>query len=193
VKNKHKVYCELYTVFYVKSFGGMMMKKVIVAVVLVVIIILSFTTYQSNQVNNTNEKTLNELTSELKALKDLPDKYDSETAMKNGDVTNVHGKIYNNEKLNVFIEKFKKQEPAMVRVTQYTIEGDAIIKDLIYDGKSIILKDDWTRDKFAAAEDRRIVEYKLIDIIVSKIEGGTEYKAKVKNGDIMRIIWITSK
>jgi hypothetical protein len=171
----------------------MMMKKVIVAVVLVVIIILSFTAYQSKQADNTNEKTLNDLTSEFKVLKDLPDKYVSEIAIKNGDVTNVHGKIYNNEKLNVFIEKFKKQESAMVRVTQYTIEGDAIIKDLIYDGKSIILKDDWTRDKFAAAEDRRIVEYKLSDIIVSKIEGGTEYKAKVKNGDIMRIIWIASK
>jgi hypothetical protein len=74
--------------------------------------------------------------------------YTSETAIKNGDVVDIHGKQYNAEKLEKFIENVQNVNKDKVRITQYTIEGDAIIIDLVFDGKKINYTYDNTRDDF---------------------------------------------
>jgi len=43
-----------------------------------------------------------------------------------------------------------------MRVMQFTIEGDAIISDYLYNGNEFIVTHDSTRDRFSAIEDRII-------------------------------------
>lgn len=167
--------------------------KRIIALIAILIIILSLTACVAKQANTMDDKILKKLMSEYKALSELPEKYDSELAKNNGDIVNIHGKGYNVEKLDSFMSSLKKKEAAMIRITQYTVEGDAVIKDLIYDGKFILLKDDNTRDQFASAENRRVIEYKVSDIIITQSSDGIEYDARIENGDMIPIILIKSK
>ena len=43
-----------------------------------------------------------------------------------------------------------------MRVMQFTIEGDAIISDYLYNGNEFIVNHDNTRDRFSASSDRVI-------------------------------------
>ncbi|SFI49713.1 protein of unknown function [Paenibacillus sp. UNC496MF] len=76
--------------------------------------------------------------------------YASEEAAKNGDVVNVHGRYTNLDKWLAFAERVEsgKDEPAQVRVTAYTIEGDPIISELVYDGQTIHFTYDNAMDAF---------------------------------------------
>jgi hypothetical protein len=85
-------------------------------------------------------------------LKVLPDPYLPEDAAKNGDYVDVHGKVSNFSKLTEFYEVVDAGESAALRVVQYTIEGDAIIADVVFDGSIFHLTVDTTRDAYGARE-----------------------------------------
>ncbi|MFC4810436.1 DUF4362 domain-containing protein [Paenibacillus sp. GCM10023250] len=76
--------------------------------------------------------------------------YTSEEAAKNGDVVNVHGRYTNLDKWLAFAERVEsgKDEPAQVRVTAYTIEGDPIFSELVYDGQAVHFTYDNAMDAF---------------------------------------------
>jgi len=93
------------------------------------------------------------------------DSYTSKTAIKNGDVVVANGNQYNVEKLDEFMENVKNNIKDKVRITRYTIEGDAIITDLDYDGENINYTDDNTRDSFGKPS-----------IVTEKFEGASIYK-----------------
>jgi hypothetical protein len=76
--------------------------------------------------------------------------YTFETAIKNGDIVNMHGKRYNIEKLDKFIENVNKGKKDKIRITNYTIEAGAIITDLDYDGGTINYRYDNTRDAYGS-------------------------------------------
>lgn len=119
-------------------------------------------------------------------LTNLPKVYGSEIAEKNGDVVCVHGNNYNIEKLEQFIEKFKDGKANisdMIRVTTYTIEGDAIIQDLtVTDEKNMNLIMDYTRDKFGP---KYIKECNIIDIFTKEENDNLLYMVKTdENIDI---------
>ncbi len=83
-------------------------------------------------------------------LLDLPKEYSSEMAIKNGDVVIPPiGNVYNIEELQSFMESYHNQEPDIIRIISYTIEGDPIIKVIYYDGSKIDVYIDSTRDEFA--------------------------------------------
>lgn len=131
-----------------------------------------------------------------KELDSLPKNYDSELAQKNGDVVGIHLKIYNIEKLDKFMELFKKQKTdiqEMVRVTTYTVEGDAIIHDLIISNKGMKLIEDNTRDKFSNTENRIKREYKVIDFYKQNGNNGISYVAKTSSGEEIPILFVYSK
>lgn len=88
----------------------------------------------------------------LSACSPASDSYDSETAIRNGDVVNVHGQTYNVEQLDAFIDNVKSGRNAKVQITGYTIEGDPIFQILEYDGKVIRYTYDNSRDKFAGSD-----------------------------------------
>lgn len=63
--------------------------------------------------------------------------YPPEKAIENGDVVNLHGNYSNLDIWRNFIEKFENKQESKVRITRYTIEGDPIFHELIYNGKEI--------------------------------------------------------
>lgn len=90
-------------------------------------------------------------------LGELPNRYPADLARENGDV--VQGSNF--DKLDRFIDNFRANIPDRVRIVAYTIEGDAIISDLIYEAGKLTLISDSTRDRFGRGE---ITEYELRDV-----------------------------
>lgn len=96
-------------------------------------------------------------------LEELPEDYDLEEAIANGDVVFSFQETYNLEKLLHFAENVRLGLPAMVRLVSFTVEGDPMIYDICrnvaYGGMEWYhLSEDYTRDHFSAPDDRRIWE-----------------------------------
>ncbi|RSD28764.1 DUF4362 domain-containing protein [Mesobacillus subterraneus] len=68
----------------------------------------------------------------------------------NVDVLNTHGGIEGIERLQSFYKDMKNGVPSDLRIVFYTIEGDPIVKDLKYNGKSLEVKNDSTRDAYGS-------------------------------------------
>jgi hypothetical protein len=169
------------------------MKKIITMLsVLIILVLTSGCSSNTSNIIKLDEKPLlptnnvkQSLADSYKELDKLPQKYNSEIAQENGDVVTSKGKKYNIEKLDKFIEAYKnkKLDPEdMVRITKYTIEGDAIICDLTIDSEGIKLTEDNTRDNFSSTEDKRKSEYKILDIYKVNMAEGISYMAKDDKG-----------
>lgn len=103
----------------------------------------------------TSTVTANEQTGNIKQvipLKDLPKEYPSQNAIANGDYVDVNGKISNNEIMDEYLKKVSNKENAFIRTTVYTIEGDPIIADFLYENSSFKVTFDSTRDKFGIGQ-----------------------------------------
>ncbi|WP_318614591.1 DUF4362 domain-containing protein [Sporosarcina sp. YIM B06819] len=68
--------------------------------------------------------------------------YDSEKAVKNGDVINHNGPVYNFPRFELFLDRIEANKPATVRIANYTLEGDPTLYNLTFDGSSIDLEID---------------------------------------------------
>ena len=73
--------------------------------------------------------------------------YNSEKAVLNGDVVNMHGPVYNYPVFESFLENVKKKEAAVVRIANYTLEGDPTLYNLAFEGSSIDLEIDRSKNK----------------------------------------------
>lgn len=109
---------------------------------------------------------------------ELTAEYPSDTAIANGDYVNLHGEIYNADVMDAFLTKVAALEEAAIRTVEYTVEGDAILKDVSYDGSVFAVTVDTTRDAFGPQEtytnyyarletvylpEQDITEYRLTD------------------------------
>lgn len=122
-----------------------------------------------------------------------PSAYTSEQAIKNGDVVNVLDKTYNFDKLENFIKNVKSHKKDKIRITSYTMEGDAIIKTLNFTGKTIECSVDMRRDKFAGSADRKIKRYKFSQINKESNNNNTVYFLSNNNkSDRMDIFWLNN-
>ncbi|SHI10861.1 protein of unknown function [Sporobacter termitidis DSM 10068] len=86
-------------------------------------------------------------------LEKLPEDYSSEAAAANGDVVFSLKGTWNTEKLAAFVDKAALGMPAMLRLVRFTIEGDPIILDCVYNENHsgyYLFKHDNSRDKFGA-------------------------------------------
>ncbi|MFJ7933853.1 DUF4362 domain-containing protein [Sporosarcina sp. NPDC096371] len=72
--------------------------------------------------------------------------YDSEKAVKNGDVINNNGPVFNFSSFELFLEKIEGKKPASVRIANYTPEGDPTLYNLTFDGSSIDLEIDRSKN-----------------------------------------------
>ncbi|WP_438431147.1 DUF4362 domain-containing protein [Gorillibacterium sp. sgz500922] len=77
-------------------------------------------------------------TAKSKAFPAVSAPYDADQAAANGDVVNVHGKMYNLDKWKSFLANLDAELPDQVRITQYTIEGNPVFYELVYDGAEAI-------------------------------------------------------
>lgn len=88
------------------------------------------------------------------ALARLPADYTREAAIKNGDVVITYDETKNIEKLEDYVNKASYGMPAMVRVVQYTVEGDPIITEFVYNENGsgyYVYRHDNSRDRFGGA------------------------------------------
>ena len=60
----------------------------------------------------------------------------------------MHGEIKNIERFEEFLSNIKKGQKDNIRVIRYTVEGDPILRDLEYDGKTIKTTNDTRRDQY---------------------------------------------
>ncbi|MCM3745192.1 DUF4362 domain-containing protein [Sporosarcina luteola] len=73
--------------------------------------------------------------------------YDSEKAVKNGDVINMNGPIFNFDRFQHFLESVEEDEVASVRITNYTLEGNPTLYNLSFDGAEFDLEIDQSKNK----------------------------------------------
>ncbi|QTD43221.1 DUF4362 domain-containing protein [Sporosarcina sp. Te-1] len=73
--------------------------------------------------------------------------YDSEKALKNGDVINMHGPIYNFVYFEEFMERVEAEDSAFVRITNFTLEGNPTLYNVTFDGTVFNLEIDRSKNK----------------------------------------------
>ncbi|WP_068775732.1 DUF4362 domain-containing protein [Paenibacillus sp. FJAT-26967] len=81
---------------------------------------------------------------------DPPKKYPSETAVQNGDVVYNRSRLANLDKWDRFLNNLKNKKEDHIRLVSYTIEGDAILDELNFNGTRIKYTHDSTRDNFGS-------------------------------------------
>ncbi|MCG7346010.1 DUF4362 domain-containing protein [Sporosarcina sp. ACRSL] len=73
--------------------------------------------------------------------------YDSEKAVKNGDVINMHGPIFNFDRFDRFLDSVEAGNAASVRITNYTLDGNPTLYNLAFDGSDFDLVIDRSKHK----------------------------------------------
>ncbi|GMK39910.1 hypothetical protein PCCS19_29650 [Paenibacillus sp. CCS19] len=107
----------------------------------------------------------------------VSDPYKVDQAAANGDVVNVHGKMYNLDKWKLFLANLDVGVPDQVRITQYTIEGDPIFYELVYDGAEVIKYTyDNSMDAYGSDQGRPSTSCRDIELAEDKDHGGSYYK-----------------
>ena len=119
----------------------------------------NYNTLNNNEVGN--NVTGNQIDTKNASLEELPQNYTIEQAIKDGCFTVTYYSVCNKENLDDFIEKTSvnntNREADSIRIAASTVEGDLILYDLIFDGEKYTLKSDYTRDKYMAEEERKVV------------------------------------
>ncbi len=100
--------------------------------------------------------------------------YDSEEAIENGDVVNLHGEISNLDKLKNFVKNVESGVKDEIRITMYTHEGDPIFDKLDHDGNKIQYTHDDTQDGYAGSG-KGIKSTSCSNIESRNTEDGVEY------------------
>ncbi len=92
-----------------------------------------------------------------KDIRNLGKNYSSFDAQKDNCFV-IGAMVHNDNLYHEFMQNYKKQKSAFIRVAQNTVEGDLILQDILYDERvnQLYLVIDNTRDKFSAEEDRNI-------------------------------------
>lgn len=134
-----------------------MKKKIILIIIVLIVITLAGGVYykinnQENSKNLSKENDSQNRNEEIstnnepkvdsygyRALSELPQDYSLEQAIDDGCVVITYNKIYGKDKLDKFIENTKinsqERKEDKIRIVQFTVEGDLIIKDLEYKKK----------------------------------------------------------
>ncbi|NDI35473.1 DUF4362 domain-containing protein [Chengkuizengella sediminis] len=97
----------------------------------------------------------------------------------NDDIVDKHGEITNIDIFMRFIENFDQGNKDEIKIVRYTVEGDAILRDLEYDGENIITTIDTTRDRYGK---RRVSTFICKTIKVEATEEMNLYKHYLLNG-----------
>lgn len=125
-----------------------------------------------------------------KELEELPQDYPSDLARQNGDVVGTYNKVYNLEKLEVFLDAWKRGYSGTIRVTTYTDEGDAVIDVLMSSNDVLKLVHDNTRDRFSNINSRVVTEYTVTGILKRSSDNGTCYDARLEDGKDMTFLFV---
>ena len=81
-------------------------------------------------------------------------KYTMEEAKENDDIIVQKG-VENSDRFESFLKKTMQGESDQIRITAFTTEGDPVLYDVKYDGKSYQYTSDSSRDQFGTTDDDR--------------------------------------
>lgn len=94
------------------------------------------------------------------SIDQLPEEYSFEQAIKDRCFIITHNQVYNAKILEDFIENTKitnkNRTSDIIRIIQYTKEGNMLITDVCYQNKYVVVTDN-TRDKFAEATSKKTI------------------------------------
>lgn len=125
----------------------------------------------------------------IKEFPAVSDPYDVDQAVSNGDVVNVHGKMYNLDKWKAFLSNLDVGAPDQVRIMQYTIEDDPIFYELVYDGaETITYTFDNSMDGFGNDAGRPSTVCRAIELEEDK-ELGSYYKLTGCDNETNNTFW----
>ncbi|MDN8591645.1 DUF4362 domain-containing protein [Paenibacillus sp. 11B] len=88
----------------------------------------------------------------LNSFPEITEPHNPEQAEQSGDVVVLLQGMRNKDKWKTFVKNVKNKQQDQVRVTTYTIEGGAIIHELIYDGSAIQATYDNSRDAYGSKQ-----------------------------------------
>ncbi|TBL71191.1 DUF4362 domain-containing protein [Paenibacillus thalictri] len=98
------------------------------------------------------------------------------------EVEDVHGNIANKTKLESFISHIRSYTPDRMRITRFTIEGDPIFYDIVYDGKQYLLSIDNSEDAFAGSDSKQPKTYTCGGLAETSAEEVTHYALTACSG-----------
>ena len=100
-------------------------------------------------------------------LEELPAVYTAETAVQDKDfVVDNAGSVFNDSRLTEFLQCVQEKIPCKLRRTMFTVEGDAIVDDIVFTGKYFYVVSDSTRDAFGPQE-RAVSRYSYMMLYTS--------------------------
>ena len=79
----------------------------------------------------------------------IPEDYRPEDAIEDGCFVIIHGETSNEERFQSFSGNTSVGIAGFLRKVEYTVEGDPIIIDILYDGSKYLVIEDISRDAFA--------------------------------------------
>ncbi|HHL3299571.1 DUF4362 domain-containing protein [Bacillus cereus group sp. Bce001] len=83
--------------------------------------------------------------------------------------------ILNLDKFENFVSNVEQREVDIIRIVQYTLEGDLIFQTLEYSGNDIFYVSDNTKDKFAG-KDKGLYKDSCKSIVKDQRESGITYR-----------------
>jgi hypothetical protein len=101
--------------------------------------------------------------------------YNYETAISNGDIVDLHGRVENVDRLEKFNENISRTIKDEIRITRFTIEGDPLFYDFEYNGKELQYTFDNSKDKHGKPTKRKATCESLKQ---TQIDLGIEYTLK---------------
>lgn len=137
--------------------------SMIAVIFIVFLLVIVFMIYNPKNTERQKNKEINyQEFGKYIALQDVPQNYSFEQALQDECVVITNKQVYNMEKLEEFIENTKinskKRISDLIRIIQYTREGDMLITDVCYKlyQNTYIVATDNTRDKFGENQDKKI-------------------------------------
>ena len=159
-----------------------MNKKVILIIVLVLAIVLAYS-YMSNKHNNKTLKpsaenlinetikyNIKEIDADYVELSEISKKYSLDDAILDKCYVYMEGREYNKEVFNSFISNVDEGQKSKARVVKGNDASGVVIVDLKYDGSSIEVTEDATRDTSIKEDERKITKEKYNKEIIKKID-----------------------
>ncbi|MDQ8734618.1 DUF4362 domain-containing protein [Paenibacillus sp. LHD-38] len=74
--------------------------------------------------------------------------YSPEKAAENGDIVHVHGRYSNMDSWQRFLKNVESKQPDNARITQYTVEGDPLFYEFVFNGEELQYLYDNSMDAF---------------------------------------------
>ncbi|MFS0690019.1 DUF4362 domain-containing protein [Sporosarcina sp. 179-K 8C2 HS] len=121
--------------------------------------------------------------------------YDSEKAVKNGDVINMNGPVFNFDRFEQFLDSVEADDAASVRITNYTHEGNPTLYNVTFDGSVFSLEIDRSKNKERgdkpAKEDMSCTELVAEEgqqLFIYKLEGCEQHESSIDSFLLINIL-----